>query len=90
MLAHTGILGYMLNSLTFLPIIEQVNTIGGGLLGFLMQYLGIFLILTFLTLIPFDFVQNLISESQLADWMITNTPVLSSAIYEWWVGIIVQ
>lgn len=86
----TRILGYMLNSLTFLPIIEQVNTIGGGLLGFLMQYLGIFLILTFLTLIPFDFVQNLISESQLADWMITNTPVLSSAIYEWWVGIIVQ
>lgn len=86
----TRIVGYMFNSLTFLPIIQQVNTIGGGLLGFLMQYLGIFLILSFLTLIPFDFVQNLISESPLADWMITNTPVFSSTIYEWWVGTIVQ
>ena len=33
----TRIIGYMLNSLTFLPVVKQLNDIGGGLLGFLMQ-----------------------------------------------------
>lgn len=84
----TRIVGYMLNSLTFLPIIQQVNTIGGGILGFAMQYLGIFLFLSFLTLIPFDIVQSQLTESTLADWIITNTPYLSRSIYDWWIGTI--
>lgn len=84
----TRIVGYMLHSLTYLPILHQLNTIGGGVLGFAMQYLGIFLLLSFLTLIPFDVVQSHLTESSLADWIITNTPYLSKTIYEWWVGVI--
>lgn len=83
----TRIIGYMLNSLTFLPLIKQVNNLGGAVLGFLMQYFGIFLFLTFLTFIPFDFIQSQLAESGLADWIIVNTPYLSSMIYEWWVGV---
>lgn len=86
----TRIIGYMLNSLTFVPVIKQVNSLGGGVLGFLMHYLGIFLFLTFLTLIPFDFVQDQLAESNLSSWIITNTPYFSTSIYEWWVGIITQ
>lgn len=84
----TRILGYMLHSLTFLPIIQQVNTLGGAVLGFAMQYLGIFLLLSFLTLIPFEFIQNQLSDSALADWIITNTPYLSATIYDWWIGVV--
>lgn len=84
----TRIVGHMLSSLTFLPIIKQVNSIGGGILGFVMQYAGIFLLLYFLTLIPLDFIQNLLDESKLATWMISNTPYLSKTIFNWWVGMI--
>lgn len=84
----TRIIGYMLNSLTFLPILKQVNNFGGALLGFLMQYFGIFLALTFLTFIPFDFIQNQLANSGLANWIIKNTPILSQTIYEWWIGVI--
>ncbi|MGP6139643.1 MULTISPECIES: CvpA family protein [unclassified Jeotgalibaca] len=84
----TRIIGYMLNSLAFIPVLKQVNTLGGGVLGFIMQYIGIFLSLTFLTFIPFDFIQNQLSGSGLANWIIQNTPFLSQTIYDWWIGVI--
>ena len=84
----TRILGYMLNSLTFLPVLKQINNLGGAILGFLMQYLGVVLLLSFLTFIPFAFIQNQLAESSLANWIIQNTPYLSSTVYEWWIGVI--
>ena len=84
----TRILGYMLNSLAYLPVLKQVNNLGGAILGLLMQYFGVFLLLSFFTFIPFDFIQNQLAESGLANWIIQNTPYLSSTVYEWWVGII--
>lgn len=84
----TRIVGHMLSSLTFVPVIKQLNSIGGGILGFVMQYAGIFLILYFLTLIPLDFIQNLLEQSKLATWIVTNTPFLSKTIFEWWLGMI--
>lgn len=86
----TRIIGYMLNSLTFLPVVKQLNDIGGGLLGFLMQYLGIFLLLYILTMIPFEAVQQLLADSNLARWMIANTPYLSSTISDLWLGLVGQ
>lgn len=82
----TRLLGSMLNSLTFVPLVREVNAIGGGIGGFLMQYAGIFFLLTFLSLIPLDFLQEQLSGSPLAQWIITNTPYLSQAIYNWWLG----
>lgn len=84
----TRILGSMLNSLTFVPLVREVNALGGGIGGFVMQYAGIFFLLTFLSLIPLDFLQGLLAESGLAQWIITNTPYLSRAIYEWWLGVL--
>lgn len=86
----TRIIGYMLNSLAYLPVLKQANKLGGAILGFLMQYLGVFLISTFLTFIPFDFIQNQLSGSRLANWIIQHTPILSQAIYDWWIGVIAR
>lgn len=84
----TRIVGHMLNSLTYVPVIKQLNSLGGGILGFIMQYAGIFLLLYFLTLIPLDFIQDLLDQSKLATWIVTKTPFLSQTIYEWWLGMI--
>lgn len=84
----TRTIGYMLNSLTFLPLLREVNYLGGGLLGFIMQYLAIFLFLKFLTFIPFEFVQDQFTNSGLANWIVQNTPYLSTAVYDWWLGIV--
>lgn len=84
----TRILGSMLNSLTYIPVVREVNAIGGGVGGFVMQYAGIFFLLTFLSLIPLDYIQNLLMESQLAQWIIMHTPYLSRTIFDWWLGVI--
>ena len=69
-------------------IIKQLNQLGGGVLGFLMQYIGIFLLLTLASMIPLDFIQQLYVESDLAAWMVSETPYFSRLIYDWWIGII--
>lgn len=84
----TRIIGRMLHSLAFLPVIKQLNSLGGGVLGFLMQYAGVFLFLYFLTLLPLDFIQDQLNDSELATWMITKTPYLSKTIYQWWLGVL--
>ena len=82
----TRFIGSMLNSLAFFPIIKQLNQLGGGVLGFLMQYIGIFLLLTLASMIPMDFIQQLYVESDLAAWMVSETPYFSRLIYDWWIG----
>lgn len=84
----TRIIGSMLNSLAFLPIIKTLNNLGGGILGFLIQYIGIFLLLTLASMIPVDIIQQQFTESDLASRIVSDTPYISQAIYEWWVGII--
>lgn len=84
----TRIVGSMLNSLAFLPIIKTLNNLGGGILGFLIQYIGIFLVLTLASMMPVDIIQQQFSESELAYRIVSDTPYISQAIYEWWVGII--
>ena len=84
----TRFVGSMLNSLAFFPIIKQLNELGGAALGFLIQYIGIFLLLTLASMIPLDFIQQLYVDSDLAAWMVSETPYFSRLIYEWWIGII--
>lgn len=84
----TRIVGSMLHSLAFLPILKTLNNLGGGILGFLIQYIGIFLLLTLASMVPIDFLQQQFSESGLAYWIVSETPYISQTIYEWWVGVI--
>lgn len=60
---------------------EPLSGIGGGLVGFLVNYLGIFFIFVILTTIPYGFVQNNLKDSIIADKMITSTPKVSGEVY---------
>lgn len=60
---------------------EPISGIGGGILGFLVNYVGLFILLVFLTTIPIDFIQTRIYESSLAQNIITETPELSERVY---------
>lgn len=64
-----------------LIIPEPYNGVGGATIGFIVNYLGVFLLLFILSLIPYDMVQSRISESWLADTMLTSTPNLSNPAY---------
>ncbi|MBM7584894.1 putative membrane protein required for colicin V production [Bacillus pakistanensis] len=79
------LVGAMLDFLSHLPIIKQLNVFGGGILGFIEVYLMIFILLYIAVLLPIESVQNLINDSAIANMMVQNTPILSEQVKEWWI-----
>lgn len=81
----TRFVGGLLNSLTYIPVLKQVNSLGGAVLAFIVSYTGIFLVLVLLTMLPFPTLQDAFNDSSLAKMIVENTPVLSQQIYNWWI-----
>ncbi|WP_078379469.1 CvpA family protein [Sutcliffiella halmapala] len=80
------IIGSMLDFLTHLPILKQVNSWAGALLGFVEIYLIVFVLLYIGALVPVEIVQTSISESSMAKGIVENTPVFSDKLKDIWSG----
>lgn len=83
------ILGHFVNYLTFIPIIKQANALSGAVLSFVMAYVAIFLILYLLATVPTQGVQDLLTHSSMANFMIKHTPIFTHQMYSWWVTNII-
>lgn len=79
----TRFVGMLCNSLTFLPLVKQANFLGGGLLSFLVTYIGIFFVLVLLSMVPIDGLQNLFRSSGLVKFIVNDTPYFSNMVFEW-------
>ncbi|MCA1063634.1 CvpA family protein [Rossellomorea sp. AcN35-11] len=79
------IIGSMLDFVAHLPLLKQLNVLGGGILGFVESYLMIFILLYIAVLLPIEPVQNLINNSFIAQAMVKNTPVFSEMVKSWWI-----
>ncbi|MBH9967033.1 CvpA family protein [[Bacillus] enclensis] len=78
------IFGSMLDFVAHLPILKQLNVLGGGLLGLIETYLIIFILLFIAVLLPIDTVQSFINDSFIAQAMVKHTPVFSDMVKDWW------
>ena len=76
------IIGSMLDFLAHLPILKQLNVLGGGILGFIEIYIVIFILLYIAALLPISMVQTLLNDSFIAEFMVTHTPVLSDQVQD--------
>ena len=81
----TRFIGGLLNAVTFIPVLKQLNTVGGALLIFIVAYVAIFLVLFLLTMVPIDAIQEAFSKSWLARKIVEDTPVISAQLYNWWI-----
>ena len=81
------LIGLLANSLTYLPSLHQFNKLLGGALSFTVVYIGIFLLLYVLALVPVDGLQNMLAHSWVAKTMVLKTPILTSQITQWWVAV---
>jgi len=75
---------YVLNKVTWLPVIHQVNSLAGGLINLVIRYVIIFLILNLLILLPNTSFQQSYHASPVAQWIVKQTPVLSKQVLQWW------
>ncbi|WP_066258033.1 CvpA family protein [Neobacillus drentensis] len=79
------IIGSMLDFVAHLPILKQLNILGGGLLGFIEIYLVIFILLYISALLPIEFLQTALDQSSLAKAIVNHTPILSQQIKSMWI-----
>ena len=79
------IIASMLDFIARLPILRQLNIWAGGLLGFLENYLLIFILLYIAALIPMAIFQDTLDQSVLAKFIINHTPIFSEQIKKWWI-----
>lgn len=81
----TRFIGGLLNAVAHIPVIKQLNALGGALLNVVVSYVAVFLILFLLTMVPIDAIQEAFSNSWLARTIVEDTPVISSQLYNWWI-----
>ncbi|MFD2681527.1 CvpA family protein [Bacillus seohaeanensis] len=82
------IIGSMLDFVTHLPLLKQLNVLGGGLLGFIEIYLIVFILLYIAVLLPIEAVQTQINSSFIAEVMVKHTPVFSEQVQQWWIKFV--
>ncbi|MED4401150.1 CvpA family protein [Metabacillus fastidiosus] len=78
------IIGSMLDFVALLPVLKQLNKWAGSVLGFLENYLIMFIMLFIAALIPIDQLQQTLDQSILANLIVNHTPYLSQAVNEIW------
>lgn len=81
----TRLVGGLFQALADIPVVRTVNAIGGAVLSFVVHYIGIFLILFVLSMMPIAMIQDQFESSALAREIVTDTPELSQQVYDWWV-----
>ncbi|MCH1627321.1 CvpA family protein [Ferdinandcohnia quinoae] len=79
------IIGSMLDFLANLPILKQINSWAGGLLGFIEIYLIVFILLYIGALLPIELVQSNIQDSFMAKAIVQHTPIFSGKIKDMWI-----
>ena len=77
-------IGSLLNFITYLPILKQLNRWGGAILGFAEVYLIMFIILYIGALLPMDSIQEPLTGSFLAESIVKHTPFLSEQVKDLW------
>ncbi|MBO0441600.1 CvpA family protein [Candidatus Enterococcus ikei] len=73
------------HGLVFIPVLKQANWLAGGLISLVVIYVGIFLVLSMLSMVPVDAVQNQFKNSGLASYIVKDTPIFSKQIYHLWI-----
>jgi uncharacterized membrane protein required for colicin V production len=82
------IIGAMLDFIAHLPVLKQLNTLGGGILGFIEIYFVLFILLYIAALIPIEVLQGPLDRSFLADAIVNHTPVLSDQLKKLWIAYV--
>lgn len=71
-------------SLAKLPVVSQLNSLAGGLVWLLATYVLVFFGLLLLTTNPATQVQDSLTGSTVAQFMLDETPVFSEQVFEGW------
>ncbi|MDG5471012.1 CvpA family protein [Jeotgalibacillus sp. ET6] len=78
------LIGSMFDSVSQFPLLRPLNVAGGGALGLIEIYIVLFVLLYIAAMLPISSVQNALSGSWLAEFVLQQTPIFSEQVKEWW------
>ncbi|SIS51253.1 CvpA family protein [Salimicrobium flavidum] len=78
------IIASMLDFVAELPVLKSLNHLLGGVLGFVENYIVLFIFIYIAALTPLVFLQNSLDNSFLAPLIIEYTPIISDQITSLW------
>ena len=70
--------------IAYLPVLQSLNRILGGILGMIEYYLLMFIALYVIALLPIAPIQNLMSKSLLSGLILEHTPIITKMFQNWW------
>lgn len=74
-------------AVTWLPVIKQTNALAGALLSTLLAYFVIFILLWTFSILPFQNLNTLVAQSQVAQWITQQTPLLTENLIDHLFGL---
>lgn len=77
---------FFVQPVTAIDAYPKADKIGGAVVSVLISYIFIFMGLYLATTVPIDFIQNMITNNVVVQFMIENTPILSNMFYELMIG----
>lgn len=86
----TRFIGIFVHSLTYVPILRQVDWIAGGVLSVALAYVTIFLLLSLLSFVPVAAIQDQFSGNSLAHFIVDKTPFLTDKIQNLWIDNVIK
>ncbi|WP_186576213.1 CvpA family protein [Aquibacillus kalidii] len=78
------IIASMLDFVADLPVLNSINGLLGAILGFIETYFIVFILLYIAALVPVAFVQDLLDQSSVANYIIEHTPIVAEQIKTLW------
>ncbi|GKQ42097.1 colicin V biosynthesis protein [Companilactobacillus sp. RD055328] len=80
--------GLYMKKLTYYPMDEKMSKIGGGLLAFFTNYVGLFMILYLMAMVPVPALQDSLSHSFMTTLIVRYTPLLTNLFTAMWINIV--
>ncbi|WP_342510865.1 CvpA family protein [Sporosarcina sp. FSL K6-1522] len=74
----------MFDFLKYLPVLGFIAQLVGAVLGVIEFYIVMFFVIYLATMLPIEFIQNMLGKSLLANAMLEHTPLLSDKVKDWW------
>lgn len=82
----TKLLASLLHQVTRVPLVNHVNGIGGGIIGFVVTWVKVFFVLTLLSILPIQIIQDVFSPDSLATFIVKQTPIVSESVMSAWLS----
>jgi uncharacterized membrane protein required for colicin V production len=80
------LIGHMLHVLSKLPVINQINKWSGALLAFTEVFILVYIVIHFMFILPFDHLQQLTRDSQVAQSISKQVPALAQKLHDLWIN----